>query len=238
MADARVYIPYTTQLIMGRYKLVIFDCDGTLVDSERVGNLVIVDCLKALDHTITLNEAIELFAGRKMGDTLILIEQRIGKPLPSGFLEDIRSRMASAFREGLETMPEVRGMLQTIQSAGIPCCVASNGPHEKMEVSLGVTGLLPFFGAHIFSAYDCNSWKPDAGLFQFAASRMGVSPDECAVIEDSALGVQGGIAAGMAVFGYAPNDSGSALAGLGAKVFHNMNDLPELLGCTPSNSSK
>lgn len=213
-----------------RFDLVIFDCDGTLVDTERVGNQVIVESLHAMGHAMTLEEALASFAGRKMADTLGLIEERLGHPLPEAFLDKLREDMAIAFQERLEAMPGVNEVLNRLQSANVARCVASNGPHEKMEVSLGVTGLLSYFGRSVFSAYECKSWKPDPGLFLFAAKKMGYAPVSCAVVEDSAFGVRGGIAAGMTVFGYAPRHDGHDLRRLGARVFHHMEDLPQLLG--------
>ncbi|MEN9681705.1 MAG: hypothetical protein RLZZ627_1598 [Pseudomonadota bacterium] len=211
------------------FDLVIFDCDGTLVDTERVGNQVIVESLQAMGHPITLDEALATFAGRKMADTLTLIEERLGYPLPPAFLDRLREDMAVAFAERLECMPGVPEALNFLEAIHIPRCVASNGPHEKMEISLGVTGLLPYFGHSVFSAYECQSWKPDPGLFFFAAEKMGYEPAKCAVVEDSAFGVRGGIAAGMTVFGYAPRHDGNDLKMLGARVFHHMDELPHLL---------
>lgn len=211
------------------FDLIIFDCDGTLVDTERVGNQVIVESLQALGHSITLEEALTAFAGRKMADTLQLIEGRLGFPLPPQFLDGLREDMAVAFEERLEAMPGVPEVLDFLKRLDIPRCVASNGPHEKMEVSLGVTGLLPYFGDFVFSAYECRSWKPDPGLFLYAAEKMGCAPEACAVVEDSAFGVRGGVAAGMTVFGYAPRHDGKDLKTLGARVFHHMGELPQLL---------
>jgi HAD superfamily hydrolase (TIGR01509 family) len=218
---------------MSAFDLVIFDCDGTLVDTERVGNQVIVETLQAMGHAITLEEALTSFAGRKMADTLRLIEGRLGTPLPPSFLDTLREDMAVAFEERLEAMPGVPEVLNFLQTANVPRCVASNGPHEKMEISLGVTGLLPYFGHSIFSAYECKSWKPEPGLFLFAAEKMGHTPAACAVIEDSAFGVRGAVAAGMTVFGYAPRHEGNDLRMLGAKVFHHMDELPHLLKSMP-----
>jgi HAD superfamily hydrolase (TIGR01509 family) len=215
------------------FQLIIFDCDGTLVDTERVGNQVIVESLQNMGHAITLDEALAAFAGRKMADTLKLIEERLGAPLPPAFLDRLREDMAVAFEERLETMPGVPDVLDFLQAAHVPRCVASNGPHEKMEISLGVTGLLPYFGQSVFSAYECKSWKPDPGLFFFAAEKMGYPPSACAVVEDSAFGVRGGIAAGMTVFGYAPRHEGNDLKSLGARVFHHMDELPHLLRSMP-----
>lgn len=204
------------------FQAILFDCDGTLVDSERIGNEVIVDYLAELGLHITLSEALHHFAGRKMADTIHLIEQRLGTTVPDGFLPELRRRMNIAFESRLQP---VEGVHALIQSLRIPVCVVSNGPQEKMRVSLGVTGLLPYFEGRIYSGYDCDSWKPDPGLFLHAAQNMGVAPERCAVVEDSLHGILGGIAAGMTVFGYAPDDNNDSLAATGAILFNRMADL-------------
>lgn len=115
-----------------------------------------------------------------------------------------------------------------------PYCVASSGPRDKIEHSLSITGLLGYFPGRIFSAYDVGSWKPDPGLFLHAAETMGVAPERCAVVEDSVLGVQAGVAAGMTVFGYAPAGNASVLLDWGAIPFQTMDALPGLLcRCAP-----
>lgn len=209
-----------------KFDAIIFDCDGTLVDSERVGNEALIECVAELGLRISLDDALNEFAGRKMADTLGLIELRLGRPLPSDFLPRARKRMAQAFEERLEAMEGVHTLLEKLT---IPFCVASNGPTDKMRVSLGVTRLLPYFESKIFSAYDCGSWKPEPGLFLHSATAMGVSPDRCAVIEDSPIGVIAGIRAGMTVFGYAPKKDGKHLAEAGAQVFRDMGELLALL---------
>jgi HAD superfamily hydrolase (TIGR01509 family) len=205
---------------------IIFDSDGTLIDSEILGNQVIVECVADLGLRLSLAEAVAEFRGRKMGDTLALIEQRLGRPLPEGFLPELRRRMALAFEERLQPMPGVVPLLRQLR---VPYCVASNGPHEKMEVSLRATGLLPYFRERIYSAYEIGSWKPEPGLFLHAARGMGVEPARCAVVEDSALGVRAGVAAGMAVFGYAPSGDEVGLEEAGARVFSRMDQLLPLL---------
>lgn len=210
-----------------RFEAIIFDCDGTLVDSERVGNAVIVDCAKELGLSLTLDQAIENFAGRKMADTLDLIGNWLGRPVPDWFLPTIRQRMAAAFEDQLEAMDGVHELLQKLST---PVCVASNGPHDKMLVSLRVTGLLPYFDGRIFSAYDCNHWKPDPGLFLYAAESMGVDPRACAVVEDSPLGIQAALSARMTPFGYAPEGDATRLALGKTKTFAHMSLLEELLG--------
>lgn len=209
-----------------RFEAIIFDCDGTLVDSERVGNAVIVDCAQDLGLSITIEEAIEHFAGRKMADTIDLIAQWLGKPVPDWFLPTIRQRMAIAFEERLTAMDGVHELLQKLP---IPACVASNGPQDKMQISLKVTGLLPYFDGRIYSAYDCGSWKPEPGLFLFAARSMGVNPSACAVVEDSPLGIQAALSAGMTPFGYAPDGDNARLAIGDTRTFTDMSSLHDLL---------
>jgi HAD superfamily hydrolase (TIGR01509 family) len=208
------------------YDAIIFDCDGTLVDSERVGNAVIVECVGELGLQLTLDLALKHFAGRKMADTMALIEEWLGKPLPTDFLPELRARMAVAFTKQLAPMDGVHDLLKTLN---VPVCVASNGPQDKMQVSLRVTGLLDYFEGRIFSAYDCGSWKPAPGLFLHAAKSLGVRPAACAVVEDSPLGIQAAIAAGMTPFGYAPHGDGAPLALAGTKIFHHMSSFLPLI---------
>lgn len=204
------------------FDAVIFDCDGTLVDSETLGNSVIVECCREIGLAITLDDALTHFAGRKMAETIDLIALWHGKPLPPDFLKTIRRRMALAFEDRLQPMPGVHALLERLIA---PKAVASNGPAEKMEITLRVTGLLPFFEGRIFSAYQCDSWKPEPGLFLFAAAQMGVDPHRCAVIEDSPLGIRAAVRANMQAFGYAPSGDGAELKALGATVFHHMETL-------------
>lgn len=204
-----------------RYQAILFDCDGTLVDSERIGNEVIIEQVAELGLQLTLEEALHQFAGRKMADTITLIEQMLGRAVPAPFLPELRRRMAVAFESRLQAMDGVHELLQSLTST---LCVVSNGPQDKMRVSLGVTGLLPYFDGRIYSGYDCDSWKPDPGLFLYAARCLGVDPERCAVVEDSLHGVIGGMAAGMTVFAYAPDHS-HRLAATGARIFHHMTEL-------------
>jgi HAD superfamily hydrolase (TIGR01509 family) len=209
-----------------RFDAIIFDCDGTLVDSETLGNAVIVDCAQELGLDLTLEVAIKNFAGRKMADTIDLIAQWLGKPVPDWFLPIIRERMAIAFEERLTAIDGVHELLQKLS---VPVCVASNGPQDKMKISLRVTGLLPYFHGRIYSAYDCESWKPEPGLFLYAARVMGVNPSNCAVVEDSPLGIQAALAAGMTPFGYSPDGDDARLAIGDTRIFANMSSLQDLL---------
>ena len=133
--------------------------------------------------------------------------------------------MAAAFEARLRPVEGVEALLESLE---LPYCVASNGPREKMEVTLGTTGLLPYFQTRIVTAYEVGCWKPDPGLFLHAARMLGAAPENCIVVEDSTLGVRAGVAAGMTVFGYAPA-GGSELAEAGARPLAHMADLLRFL---------
>ncbi|NJD08310.1 MAG: HAD family hydrolase [Methylococcaceae bacterium] len=208
------------------YEAIIFDCDGTLVDSERLGNQVLVDCAAELGVPLTLDEALAQFMGGRMADAVAYIESRLGRRLPADFTERARQRMESVFRAELQV---VAGAETVLRELAIPYCVASSGPRDKIELSLGLTGLLGYFEGRIFSAYEIGRWKPEPDLFLHAAAVLGVSPDRCAVVEDSVLGVRAGVAAGMTVFGYAAMANAEALAASGAQTFDRMDLLPSLL---------
>ena len=210
-----------------RFSLVIFDCDGVLVDSEVLGIRVLVECASEYGAKMEMSEALPLFLGRKMAERVAILATRATLPFPDDFTANFRARSAIVFRKELRPIPGVREALAQITA---PVCVATNGPREKMTLSLEVTGLLPFFGSNLFTAYEVGSWKPAPDLYLHAAAAFGAAPERCAVVEDSPLGAQAGIAAGMTVFGYA-QDEGHAekLAATGAITFSHMADLPLLL---------
>ncbi len=183
-------------------KAVIFDCDGTLVDSEVLTNELLVEAIAEHGLVISVAEAVAAFRGGKMADCVAVLESRLGRALPADFVPRFRESMAVAFRERLRA---VDGALELVRSLRQPFCVASSGPRQKIELSLSLTGLLPFFKNSIFSSYEVGVWKPDPGLFIHAASKMGFEPHACVVVEDSLPGIQAGIAAGMQVFAFQPH---------------------------------
>jgi HAD superfamily hydrolase (TIGR01509 family) len=212
-----------------RFALVIFDCDGVLVDSETLGNRILVEMIADLGLILDLEEAVALFRGCKMAECVREIERRLGHSVPSTFVTELRARTADAFRGELRAIEGVTAVINALQ---VPTCVASSGPTEKIRLSLEVTGLLPRFEGRIFSSYEIGVWKPDPGLFLHAARMMCVAPTACAVVEDSVLGVRAAVAAGMSVFGFvADRQDGDALRDAGAVVFRSMRSLPSLLGC-------
>ncbi|MDJ0707049.1 MAG: HAD family hydrolase [Leptolyngbyaceae cyanobacterium MO_188.B28] len=206
--------------------LIIFDCDGVLVDSETISNRILMEMLNDLGWRIGFEETVDRFTGLSTAMCLEIIEGRLGGPIPSDFEQVMDEREAEAFKRDLQPVP---GIKEVLDGLTLPKCVASSGTHEKMTVSLGVTGLYKFFEDRIFSATEVERAKPYPDLFLYAAERMGVAPSRCVVIEDSVPGVQGGIAAGMIVMGYANLTSSQALAQAGARVFSHMRELPELI---------
>jgi HAD superfamily hydrolase (TIGR01509 family) len=176
---------------------IIFDCDGTLVDSERLGNEILVGYLEQFGVSLTVDEALARFHGVHMAHCIAQIEAIRGKPLPETFVPELRVRMAAAFTERLRP---IAGAADLVRSLTVPYCMASSGPREKIELSLSLTGLLPLFEGAIFSSYEVGQWKPDPGLFLHAASALGVAAGRCVVIEDSLPGIRAGLAAGMTVF--------------------------------------
>jgi HAD superfamily hydrolase (TIGR01509 family) len=176
---------------------VIFDCDGTLVDSEPLTIVAIAREAARLGVEGPLEADLDAMKGQSMANCLGMVESRFGSALPADFEQCVRATMVALFREHLQPMP---GALELVSALRIPCCVATNGPSDKAHVTLELAGLLPRFEGRIFSAYDVGSWKPDPGLFLHAAAAMGVLPQHCAVVEDSESGMLAGIAAGMSVY--------------------------------------
>ncbi len=214
-------------------KAVIFDCDGVLVDSETLGNRVLAEMITQMGFPLSPEQAVQQFKGGKLADCIAVVEDQMGKKLPDDFPTQVRAQMAEVFQAELQAIQGVREALELIP---VTKCVASNGPEEKMALTLGITDLLHFFQGRIYSAYTLGVWKPEPDLYLYAASQMGVRPEECVVVEDSHLGVQAAVAAGIPVLGYADHSSPTELESLGAKSFGSMCELPELLGFESSNS--
>jgi HAD superfamily hydrolase (TIGR01509 family) len=204
--------------------LVIFDCDGVLVDSEPISNRILARRLTAIGLPTTTAESIRDYMGRSWASCQILIEQRLGRALPAGFADGYHAELYAALRSELEPVAGVAAALEQISA---PACVASSGSHEKIRTSLGTTGLLARFEGRIFSASDVEHGKPAPDLFLHAAAAMGHAPADCVVVEDAPAGVAAGRAAGMTVLGYAALTPPAELEG--ATVFTSMDELPALL---------
>ncbi len=213
-----------------RAELIVFDCDGVLVDSEPIANRVMAGAITALGWPLNTAECTAHFKGHHFDTIIAALEDRLGRPVPADWLANVRAATDAAFERELEAVPGVIAALDAVAESGLATCVASQGPLEKMAVSLGVTGLKARFEGRVFSADQVARGKPHPDLFLFAAEAMGVAPGSCVVIEDSPLGVTGARAAGMAVLGFAADGDGAELAAAGAKLFHDMAELPGLLG--------
>jgi HAD superfamily hydrolase (TIGR01509 family) len=208
---------------------LVFDCDGVLVDSEVIAHQTLLDALAPLGLTIPIHEAYTLFSGRSLKDTTALIEKLLDGPLPADFFQRSREDLFARFRAGLKP---VAGVADAIHAMPYPHCAASSSSPDRLQLALEVTGLAPLFGAHVYSAVQVARGKPAPDLFLFAAKRMGAQPTHCVVIEDSPLGVEAGLAAGMRVIGFAGASHASEelaqrLIAAGAhKLIRHMRDLP------------
>ncbi len=208
-------------------ELVIFDCDGVLVDSERLAVKVDVEVLTRLGWPLTEAEVVERFVGASDAAFKAAIEAQLGRPLPEDWEAEFQSLYRAAFAADLRP---VDGVVEALDQIDIPTCVASNGTHEKMQFTLGLTGLLERFRGRIFSATDVDRGKPEPDLFLYAAERMGAAPAACVVVEDSVSGVTAARAAGMKVLAYAGGVTPAPrLEGSRTTVFHHMRALPTLL---------
>jgi HAD superfamily hydrolase (TIGR01509 family) len=217
--------------VADRFELVIFDCDGVLVDSERIAIRVEAEFLGELGWPLTEAEIIERFMGHTSEYMDQAIEFQLGSRLPEDWKDLFQRRYQEAF--AAELAP-VDGVIEALDQITAPTCVASSGSHDKLRFTLGHTGLYERFEGRIFSGYEVANNKPAPDLFLHAAARMGANPARCAVIEDSRPGVEAARAAGMPAFGYAGGlTPAHRLAGAGTVVFTDMRDLPRLLAAGP-----
>ena len=210
---------------MGDFELVIFDCDGVLVDSERLAIRTEAQILSGLGWPLTEAEIVERFVGRSAAYMQKEIERHLGRSID--WQVEFEPRYQEVFELELVAVP---GIVEALDAISVPVCVASSGSHDKMRFTLGKAGLFHRFDGRIFSADEVVHGKPAPDVFFLAAERMGASPDRCAVVEDSVSGVTAGLAAGMAVFAFAGGVTGAESLSIGsALVFDSMEDLPNVL---------
>lgn len=212
---------------MARFDLVIFDCDGVVVDSERVSHDVFGAFIRSLGASLSEEQMHERFLGRRLAECLAVVEEVTGSPVPP---EAVERYIAERDRVLREQVVPIDGIREVLEGLTIPYCIASSGGHDKMRVTLGTTQLLPLFEGRLFSATEVPNGKPAPDVFLLAADRMGAAPERTAVIEDSANGVLAGCAAGMTVFGFAGLVPVQKLKEAGASAtFTHMRELPALL---------
>lgn len=213
-----------------RRYLLIFDCDGVLVDSEPTSNRVLAKVITEAGVPMHVQEVAETFEGMRLADIQIEVGKRLGKRLPPGWLTDFEAERVVAFEQELEPIPGITEVLAKAASIGTPMCVASQARREKTELTLRLTGLSRFFrSTSLLSSAMVERGKPDPDLFLFAAAAMGFEPADCIVIEDGLPGIEAGLRAGMRVLGYGPGGRSARLAGAGTEVFTSMAELPALL---------
>jgi HAD superfamily hydrolase (TIGR01509 family) len=212
----------------GPPKLIIFDCDGVLVDSEPLSSAVVAENLGQYGLNITAEQSMATFTGMTMSRTM-QTATAMGARLPDNWIEEVYAQTYAALAESVEAMPGIAELLDLLLRRQIPFCVASNGSPEKMRISLGRTGLLPLFDGAMFSAHSLAVGKPDPTLFLHAARNMGVDPQACCVIEDSAAGAEAAQRAGMRCLGFARDTPARILKDFNAEVFHDITQIAGLL---------
>ncbi|MER6389835.1 HAD family hydrolase [Streptomyces sp. NPDC059382] len=212
------------------YDLVIFDNDGVLVDSEPISNRILAGYLTELGHPTTYDESLRDYMGAAVHRVHDLVQERTGQPLPGDFEETLHARTTAAFERELRPVEGIEDVLGALTAHGVAYCLASSGSHAKIRAGHQAAGIDGWFEEEwIFSSQDVGRGKPDPDLFLHAADRMGFAPARCVVVEDSPLGVQAAVAAGMDVFGFTGMMPADRLTGA-TSCFGDMKELTRLLG--------
>ncbi len=213
------------------WELVVFDCDGVLVDSERLTVALEARLLTELGWPMSESEVIQRWMGRDGAAQLTEVGDRLGAVSAEEFDRRLTTELELAFAKELSPVAGIPQLLDRLTELGVASCVASSGTPAKMALTLGATGLLSRFEGRIFSAVEVEHGKPAPDLFLLAAERMGMAPERCVVVEDSVPGVRAAVAAGMHVFGYAGGLANAEdLHSAGAEVFDDMTVLERRLG--------
>jgi HAD superfamily hydrolase (TIGR01509 family) len=213
--------------------LIIFDCDGVLVDTEPVANRCFAAALNREGLAWDVPETMRRLMGRSLTSCIAIVEGELGRALPDDFVERLQEETFAAFaRERVGAVPGVVAAIDALEAAGHRTCVASSGEHGKMRLTLGGAGLWDRFDGRIFSATQVARGKPFPDLFLLAADAMGATPDSCIVVEDAVAGTQAAVAAGMRVLSYAgaPYADRAGMAAAGGTLFDDMRLLPALVG--------
>ncbi|MQQ10363.1 HAD-IA family hydrolase [Epibacterium sp. SM1979] len=211
-------------------KLVIFDCDGVLVDSELVTNEAMVASLKRYGLSMTVEQSMDHFVGGTMASVMSK-SRAMGADLPDTWIDEVYAEMYARLEQGVNLVPGIPNLLERLAAEAIPFCVASNGSEAKMKITLGQNDLWNTFHPHaMFSAYSLGAAKPDPGLFLAAASHFDVQARDCLVVEDSESGALAAARAGMRCLGFAPHGTGARLAKHNAELFTDMAQVPALMG--------
>lgn len=209
-----------------KYKCIIFDCDGVLVDSEAISIGTLVNMAETHGAIIDIDFAHQFFLGKSLEFCFNYIAEVTNKKLPDTFEEDFRKSTFKSFKKDLQP---IKGIHELLAKINVPIAVASNGPADKIILNLTTTKLIEKFEGNIFSAYEINSWKPNPELYLHAAKTMGFEVQDCVVIEDSPAGVQAALNGGFDVFGFSNHANLEALQQMNIPLFDNMEQLHLLL---------
>ncbi len=210
-------------------RLVIFDCDGVLVDSEPIVNRVVAEELTALGWAMTGEESHQRFLGLSLETMVPLIEAALRRALPVDWERDLVARLITVLGQKVPLMPGAAEALAATTQLSLPWRIASNSSHAELHAKLGRHGLVTLVAGRLHSHHDVAQGKPAPDLFLAAAAAEQVAPEACVVIEDSVPGVRAAMAARMTCLGFCPHDDGTTLRAAGAAPFHSLYDLPDLL---------
>lgn len=210
------------------YKLVIFDCDGVLVDSEGIAARVFTEEVQKLGYQLSIEEFHRVLAGGNLNKSIAYVEKQLGKTVPTDFVATYRKQSFEAFEKEIQPIEGIENILKQLSK---PFCLASNAPRSKIELNLNKTKLISYFQDRIFSAYELEIWKPDPQFYLTVAKTMGYSPEDCIVVEDSRYGVRAAHQAGIRVLGYAAGnlEKTEELKREGAQIIQHMSELQTLL---------
>jgi HAD superfamily hydrolase (TIGR01509 family) len=210
--------------------LIIFDCDGVLVDSETLENQIMAQCLTEIGLPLTGEQARKRYIGLSMKAVMDDVGGELGRALPEGWLSTFHARSHARLRSEIVAIAGVFEAIDALEAMGFATAVASSGEHEKMAITLGRTGLYERFKGRIFSAQDVAHGKPAPDVYLLAANTLGYAPETCFAVEDSPNGARAAVAAGMTTFGYAAQIDPALLVAAGVNhVFFDMADLPDLV---------
>ena len=209
---------------------MIFDCDGVLVDSEPIAARLTAEAVSDLGWPMSAEQAKAEFLGDTFSNIIRRVEDKLGHAVPADWPARSQANLLAALERELQPVPGVRSAIDALVAAGVSLAVGSQGSHQKMKLTLGVTGLLPYFEGRIFSASQVAQPKPAPDLFLLAAETLGFSPAQTVVVEDSTRGVKAALAAGMRILGYTASVGRDAIIAAGAEPIDDLSLLPALLG--------
>jgi len=208
-------------------QLVIFDCDGVLVDSELISSRIMSEIFTEIGLDMSAKDVFDTLRGGSMKETIAFVESRLGHPLEYELEAEYRKRSFKAYRD---EMTPIKGIEDILKSLTVPFCVGSNGPQHKIKLNLEVTGLRQYFtDNNIFSAYDINVWKPKPDLYLYAAKQFKINPSNCLVIEDSISGATAAIEAGMTCYGYCRDTKRSDFENIGVRPINSMDEIKTMV---------